>query len=204
MSTKGTIYLLFPSPRSTLFPALIKYLGLDVKISDRDDPSYKAAFPLNKAPAYLAADGWKLHEAMAILEYFISQKPKSCTYPFYGTNEREKAEVWQWVSFANSDCVNSLGAMLHGPPQIRAQSKITAWKCLDEFEDQLKKSPFLVGKNITLADIYSAILFAGGIEGGMFDKAFFKSHPASAKWFRKVADTDPILSPTLKGKAPKN
>lgn len=205
MSEKGTVYLLLPSPRSTLLPSLAKYLNLDIKVSNRDDPSYKAAFPLNKAPAYASADGWKLHEAMAILEYFISQKPKSCIYPFYGSSDREKAEVWQWVSFANSDCVIVVCNYLYAKTEdVKKAALAKVLKCADEFEVQLKKSPYLVGNKSTLADIFAAQWYIWVIQVKLFNKDFFQSHPATATWYRGIVDTDPIVSPDWKGFAPKN
>ncbi len=201
MSDSGTVYLLLPSPRSTLFPLLIKYLNLDIKVSDRNDPEYKAAFPLNKAPAFKSKDGWKLHEAMAILQYIVSLKPESCKYKFFGNDERDKAKVWQWVSFANSDCTGIIANYLfrsHTEEEKKAASAGVD-KAAKEFEDQLKQTKFLTGSEATLADIYCVGLFVWGLDK-MFDKEFFSKYPSIHRWFRALCDSDPIMSPTLKGK----
>ena len=201
MAESGAVYLLLPSPRSTLFPPLIKYLNLDIKISDRNDPEYKAAFPLNKAPAFKSKDGWKLHEAMAILQYIVSLKPESCKYKFYGNNEREKAKVWQWISFANSDCVSVVaGYFFHSTTEEEKKAAaVNVNKTASEFEDQLKQTKYLAGAECTLADIFCVNLFVWGLDK-LFDKEFFAKHPSIHRWLRDVCDRDPILSPTLKGK----
>lgn len=198
----GTIYLLNPSPRSIVFADLIKYLKLDVTISDRDDPEYKKSFPLNKAPAYLSSDGWKLHEAIAIFQYLLSTAPED-PYKFFGTSERETAEVWQWVSFTNSDFISAIGTYVFRSKtaEEKASAKAALIKIANEFETRLSKGSNLVGDEPTLADIYAAHMFNWLIHSA-FTKADLLKFPATAKWFRKVADTNPIASLSLKGAEP--
>ncbi|VEU23489.1 DEKNAAC104553 [Brettanomyces naardenensis] len=101
----GTCYLFVGSPRNTLFRDLAKFLRLNVTFKTNKDPHYLEAFPLHKAPVFESKDGWKLHEAICIADYFVSLKPADCTYNFFGHSERDRAIVVQWISFSFSDCV---------------------------------------------------------------------------------------------------
>lgn len=52
--------------RSVPPKAIIKHYGLDVKISDKEDPLYAKYFPLGKIPGFIGPKGLKLHEVIPI------------------------------------------------------------------------------------------------------------------------------------------
>lgn len=64
----GTLFVT-QHARSIAPRALAKHLNLDVKVSDWEDPAYKANFPLGKVPAFLGPKGFKLHEVIAVALY---------------------------------------------------------------------------------------------------------------------------------------
>ncbi|VEU20519.1 DEKNAAC101394 [Brettanomyces naardenensis] len=198
MSEEGTIYIYPGSPRSALLEPLVKYLNLDIEVLDKNDPNFLKAFPLHKAPSFLSKDGWKLHEVLAVLEYLVSLKPDD-KYKFFGEGKRERAQVFQWLSFTNTDFLTATGtyAFRSPTPEAKAAALVVVERNVDEFEQQLKKTPYLVGSQATLADLFAANFFAKA--RAPFDKAWFAKHPALEKWFKKIADTDPVLSPVLKG-----
>ncbi|QPG75633.1 hypothetical protein FOA43_002990 [Brettanomyces nanus] len=196
----GTIYLLINSPRSAIYPALIKYLGLNIAITDNRQPHFSEAFPLHKCPAFESKDGWKLHETLAIMEYFISLKPQ-CKYNFWGNSPRQKAKVWQWLSFTNTDCVASVARLVYGsstPESITANQAVVERNLL-EFDAQLCKTAYLTGSECTLADVFAAFLFAPFIDKS-FMKTFLLAHPITKKWLQNLFDNEKIVSPFLKDK----
>ncbi|VUG17521.1 DEBR0S2_09494g1_1 [Brettanomyces bruxellensis] len=203
MTDQGTCYLLLPSPRNSLLPDLAHYLGLNITFKDNKDPHYLETFPLHRAPSFESKDGFKLHEAMTILKYFISLRPVDCKYNFFGHSKREEAQVWQWVSFTNSDCIVALVDYLDKP--MTPEGKKAAWKWSEqnaqEFERQLERTPYLVGSEKTLADIYGVQLFIWGFQVCWY-KDWLAKYPAIEKWFRKIVDNDEIVSRTYKGFGP--
>lgn len=64
----GTLFVT-QQVRSVAPRALVKHFNLDVKLSDKEDPAYKANFPLAKVPAFLGPKGFKLHEIIAVTLY---------------------------------------------------------------------------------------------------------------------------------------
>lgn len=58
-----------PVTRTKVPDGLVKYYGLDVKISTTKDAAYEKAFPMGKFPAFIGEDGFKLTETIAISIY---------------------------------------------------------------------------------------------------------------------------------------
>lgn len=64
----GTLYT-SPRARGILPSALVNSLGLDITVEDASSEQFKSAFPLEKIPAYLGKDGYKLTESIAVNLY---------------------------------------------------------------------------------------------------------------------------------------
>lgn len=65
------LYIIEGSPRGQIVADLVKYLKLDVDIiTEREsDTTYKKNFPLNKIPAFIGKNGFKLSETVAVVYY---------------------------------------------------------------------------------------------------------------------------------------
>lgn len=67
----NTLYVGTYTPRGLIVKDLAKYLKLDVKIVEdkESDKKYAENFPLNKIPAFIGKNGFKLTETIAIAYY---------------------------------------------------------------------------------------------------------------------------------------
>lgn len=67
----STLYVGTYTPRGLIVKDLAKYLKLDVKIVEdkESDKKYVENFPLNKVPAFIGKNGFKLTETIAIAYY---------------------------------------------------------------------------------------------------------------------------------------
>lgn len=66
--SQGTLYVT-DQARAFAPKALVKYFNLDIAIENKEAPAYKAAFPLNKIPAFIGPKGFKLTEIIAVSVY---------------------------------------------------------------------------------------------------------------------------------------
>ncbi|ODV88072.1 hypothetical protein CANARDRAFT_193144 [[Candida] arabinofermentans NRRL YB-2248] len=204
--SQGTLYLNLASPRSSLFKDLVEYLKLDIKISDQSDPNFVANFPLKKVPTFIGPDNYILSEAVALLIYLISLAPSG--HNFYGKNIYEQGQVWKYTSFVNSEWISTLVNFIYPLVGNLPYDKDTvdqASKDLDTFanifEEQLKKTKYLVGDDVTLADLFAVQSVRWAFQYS-WDKKWASNHPVLYKWFRNVVDNDPVVSRSLKGFEP--
>lgn len=52
---------------------IIKALGLDVKVeSIRNNPEFEKLFPFKRVPSFVAPDGYRVNEAVAVIYYRMS------------------------------------------------------------------------------------------------------------------------------------
>lgn len=72
----NTLYVATFTPRALVTVGLAKFLKLDVEIvEDREsDERYTKSFPLNKVPAFIGKNGFKLTETIAIAYYCMFYK----------------------------------------------------------------------------------------------------------------------------------
>ncbi|KAG7847904.1 hypothetical protein KL941_002083 [Ogataea angusta] len=188
----GVIYCLPGSPRSSLFPQLIKYTGLDIEVKDPSAACFAENFPLKKCPAYEQNDGFKLTETLAILKYLVDQVPGK--YNWFGKTKQEEAKVWQWLSFVNSDYVSALcdwalpsfGVLPYDKQRIE-RGVASLDKLTSLLEDQLHKTKYLAGDEATLADIY-AIQAVKVCYGSLWEESWVKEHPAVARWVQQLKE----------------
>ncbi|KAG7698220.1 hypothetical protein KL930_001881 [Ogataea haglerorum] len=201
----GVIYCMPGSARSSLFPQLIKFIGLDVEVKGPSAPCFAENFPLKKCPAYREPDGFKLTEALAIVKYFADQAPEK--YNWFGKTKQEEAKVWQWLSFINSDYVNALCEWALPSFGMRPYDKekidngVAKLEQLTRLlEDQLQKTKYLVGDEATLADLY-AIQSVKICYGNLWEESWVKEHPAVARWVQLLKE-DPVVGEDLKDLKP--
>ncbi|KAG7881572.1 hypothetical protein KL905_000944 [Ogataea polymorpha] len=201
----GVIFCLPGSPRSSIFPQLIKYTGLDIEVKNPSDACFAENFPLKKCPAYKQNDGFKLTETLAILKYLVDQVPGK--YNWFGKTKQDEAKVWQWLSFINSEYVNALcdwalpafGIIPYDKDKIDRGLAVLE-KLTSLLEDQLQKTKYLVGDEATLADIY-AIQSVKVSYGNLWEESWVKEHPGIARWVEQMKK-DPVVGEDLKDLKP--
>ncbi len=166
----------FPrSPNTWKVRAVAAHLGIPLEFEDVDlskgashTPDYLALNPTGRTPTLVDGD-FKLWESTAIMQYLASQKPNS----LWPDDATTRADIMRWQSwslahFGKEGCEPLLFQRVVkqvfnlGPPDeaIIAQSL----ECFDRdatvLDAHLAKQPYLVGKEVTLADFsVAAILF---------------------------------------------
>jgi len=156
----GTLYTYPENFRA--YKALIaaQYSGAQVKIASdfvfgetNKSDAFLKKFPTGKVPAFETNNGQTITESNAIAFYVANEKLR-------GTSDVEKAQVWQWISFADSEILPSscawvfplLGIMPFNKNTVeRAKADISL--ALDVLNKHLLNNTFLVGERISLADI---------------------------------------------------
>ncbi|KAK0163482.1 hypothetical protein PV327_007157 [Microctonus hyperodae] len=160
----GTLYTYPENFRA--YKALIaaQYSGAQVKIADNfvfgetnKTEEFLKKFPLGKVPAFETKDGNRLTESNAIAYYVANEQLR-------GKNEVEKAEILQWLGFADSEILPAscawvfplLGIMPYNKQTIE-HAKEDVTKALSTLNIHLLSKTYLVGDRITLADISVAM-----------------------------------------------
>jgi len=149
---------------------VINELGLDVtllKVDHREhtvdgDVDYYDVNPLGYVPILELADGARLREGPAIVQYLADQKPEMGLAPPNGTLERYRLQ--EWLSFLTSEIhkgfIPLLYAGLAGKYVDTAKPRLEArygW-----IDKQLADRQFLLGDTFTVADAYLFALTGWG------------------------------------------
>ena len=192
------LYGFAPSPNTWKVRALAAHLGIALEYEHVDltkggsrTPAYLAINPTGRTPALVDGD-LKLWESNAILQYLASQKPNS----LWPDNARARADIMRWQSwqlahFSKEGCepllFNRLVKKLFnlGPPDEAAVAK--GLECFNRdmavLEAHLGRQPYLVGRDVTLADFaVAAPLFHA--QGADLPLA---PHKKVQEWFGRVA-----------------
>ena len=159
------LYAFPPSPNTWKVRAVASYVGvpLELEIVDLTKPrsaAYLAINPSGRTPT-LVDGNFTLTESNAIMQYIASQKPNS----LWPNDARARADImrwqcWQLAHWGGDACVplvfNRLVKKILnlGPPDVAAVAKATEAfnKEAALLEAHLSKQPYLVGKEVTLAD----------------------------------------------------
>ena len=185
-----------PSPNTWKVRAVAAHLGipLEMQLVDLTKPraqEYLALSPTGRTPTLVDGD-FRLTESNAILQYIASQKPNS----LWPNDPRTRADImrwqcWQLAHWGKEACepliVNRLVKKLLnlGPPDEAEVAKGTAafHKEAKLLDAQLAKGPYLVGKELTLADFAVAAPLFYIQQGGLPVEPYAKLRD----WFGRVS-----------------
>jgi len=160
----GTLYTYPDNFRA--YKALIaaKFSGAQVKI-DKDfvfgetnkSDAFLKKFPLGKVPAFETSDGKFLTESNAIAYYVANEQLR-------GKSDIERAQVIQWLSFADSEIIPPsctwvfplLGIIAYDKQTVENAKEDVA-KFMTSLNAHLLTRTYLVGERLTLADISVAM-----------------------------------------------
>ncbi len=121
--------------------------------------SFEQDTPTGKFPA-LEDDGMVLFESGAILEYLIEKYGKGRLAPPVGS--RDRGPYLQWVHFAEATAFPPIGDIARHTmflpeadriPQVAADGRVRAKNALDVLERALAGKQYLVGNELTGADV---------------------------------------------------
>jgi GSH-dependent disulfide-bond oxidoreductase len=133
---------------------------VDIGKGDQFTPEFLAISPNNKIPALTDSDGpdgkpISLFESGAMLIYLAGKTGK-----FLGKSDRERYDTLQWLMFQMGGIGPMLGQCHHfrnyAPEKIEyAINRYTneAKRLYGVLDRQLAKTPFVAGKNYTIADM---------------------------------------------------
>lgn len=176
------------------FKALIaaQYGGGNVKVAPgfvfgetNKTENFLKKFPLGKVPAFESADGKFITESNAIAYYVGNDQLR-------GTTELEKAQILQWLSFADSEILPAsctwvfptLGIMQYNKQateRAKEDTKIT----LDVLNKHLLSKTYLVGERVTLADI-GVVCTLLHLYQYVLDPNFRKPYQNANRWFTTI------------------
>ena len=147
---------------------------------------YLQKHPLGKVPTLETPEGC-IYESNAILRYLARKAGK-----FYGNTPAETANIDQWLEFLNSQINANNIRTIYGTLGYREVSKeqyeagkkdyIEVLKIVDA---QLKKTPFLAGNELTIADI----ALIGGIRLALrlfLDEKARTAIPHVVQWYERL------------------
>lgn len=162
-----------------------EWIEVDILASETNTYSFLKKNPNGKIPLLELDDGTYISESNAILNYLAFESALA------GNDRFTTAKILQWQFFEQYShepfiAVARFIAKYLGMPKNRKREyeakQVGGHKALKVMEEQLKETPYLVGSNITVADIslygYTHVAHEGG-----FDLA---EYPYIQKWLTRI------------------
>lgn len=148
-------------------------------------PEFLALNPNGKIPVVVFDDGRVLSESNAILSYFAEGSD------YLPQDNFLKAKVYQWLFFEQYSHEPYIAVARYiqvylGMPADRVEQYEAlhekGYKALDVMEQQLSKSNFLVGDNVTIAD-FALYAYTHVADDGGYD---LRGYPHIKRWLKAV------------------
>lgn len=163
------LYSFPPSPNVRKVNAVIAHLGIadvephfvNLAKGEHRQPEYLSVNPMGKLPALRDDDGLVLWESNAICQYLCERQGDSAFYP---RDARTRADIARWLFWDSSSWAQATEILTHEnvrKPMMQIGEPDPAQVSLGEdkfrplaklLDDHLADQPFLVGKQVTLAD----------------------------------------------------
>lgn len=163
-----------------------EWQSVDILNGETETPAFLAKNPNGKVPVLELEDGTCLWESNAILNYLADGSE------FLPTEPRLRTQVLQWQFFEQYShepyvAVARFIQFYLGLPQERLEEyrklQKRGYKALDVMEQQLARTPYLVGEHYSIADVtlyaYTHVAHQDG-----FDLA---GYPSIQAWLQRVA-----------------
>ena len=160
--------------------------SVDILKGETETPEFLAKNPNGKVPVLELEDGTCLWESNAILNFLADGSE------FLPTEPRLRTQVLQWQFFEQYShepyiAVARFIEFYLGLPAERLEEyrKLQArgYKALDVMEQQLGRTPYLVGEHYSIADVtlyaYTHVAHQGGFD--------LSAYPAITAWLARVA-----------------
>ena len=163
-----------------------QWQAVDILRGDTQTPEFLAKNPNGKVPVLELEDGTCLWESNAILNYLADGSE------FLPTEPRLRTQVLQWQFFEQYShepyvAVARFIQFYLGLPEARLEEyralQKRGYKALDVMEQQLARTPYLVGDCYSIADVtlyaYTHVAHQGGFD--------LSGYPAIRSWLQRVA-----------------
>lgn len=145
---------------------------------------YLSKFPTGKVPALERPNGFTLFECIPVAIYLAKQNPNTT---LLGSTLEEEATIIKWASFANSELLPLIMAWIKSPksPESLAAAEKNSDDMVDVVEKSLKEKKYLVGDQLTLADLFVVAAFTKGYQA-VLTKKWAATHPAIHEWYMRL------------------
>lgn len=170
----------------TLLGREYQWLPIDILKGETQTAEFLAKNPNGKIPVLELEDGTFLWESNAILNFLADSSA------FIPTEPRLRTQMLQWQFFEQYShepyvAVARFIELYQGLPEARRAEYENChkggYKAFKVMEQQLERTPYLVGEQVTLADIalyaYSHVANEGGFD--------LSAYPAINAWLARVA-----------------
>jgi len=163
-----------------------QWVSMDILKGETQSEEFLAKNPNGKIPVLELEDGTTLWESNAILNFLADASA------FLPGEPRLRTQVLQWQFFEQYShepyiAVARFIKVYQGLPEARRAeyeaTKKGGYKALEVMEQQLQRTPYLVGEQYSIADI-SLYAYTHVAEEGGFDLA---AYPAVRAWLERVA-----------------
>jgi len=174
-----------------------KYVGVEIKTPSFEfgvfnkTPEFLAKNPNGKVPV-LDTENGSIYESNAIARYVARLRPDA---GLLGASFYENALVDQWIDFSTNElepargvwAYTIMGALPSQNPKPLQEAKKDVEKALSILDAHFLHNTFLVGNQVTLADI---AVFCALMEGytKLFSPALQKKFANVLRWFNTVAN----------------
>jgi glutathione S-transferase len=193
------LYVFPPSPRSFKVLAAASYLDVeyercvvDLQKGEQRRPDYAGINPNRKVPA-LEENGFQLWESNAILQYLAAKRPDSGLLP---ADPERRAKVAQWqfwdlaqwepacVTLVFEGYIKGLFGMGEPDPDEIERGLESFGGVAPVLDEQLGKSRFLAGPELTIADFSVGALLNLSEEIGLP----VDDYPAIRRWHEALKE----------------
>jgi glutathione S-transferase len=163
-----------------------EWIAMDILKGETQSEAFLAKNPNGKIPVLELEDGTCLWESNAILNFLADGSE------FLPGEPRLRTQVLQWQFFEQYShepyvAVARFIQLYQGLPEARRaeyeECHVRGRKALKVMEQQLQRTPYLVGEHFSIADIALYAYTHVADEGG-FD---LSGYPAIARWLQRVA-----------------
>ena len=163
-----------------------EWIDIDILKGDTQTPEFLAKNPNGKVPVLELEDGTCLWESNAILNFLADGSE------FLPTEPRLRTQVLQWQFFEQYShepyiAVARFIQLYLGLPEERLEEyrklQKRGYKALDVMEQQLARTPYLVGDHYSIADV-TLYAYTHVADQGGFD---LSGYPGIQAWLQRVA-----------------
>ncbi|XP_076273118.1 elongation factor 1-gamma [Rhynchophorus ferrugineus] len=193
----GTLYTYPDNFRAAKALIAAQYSKADVKVASNfvfgetnNTKEFRQKFPGGKVPAFEGTDGKLLQDSNAIAYYVANQQLR-------GQNEFDKAQILQWIGFAEGEVLPAgcawvfpiLGIIPNIPSAQEAfkRAKEDMKSALNILNSHLLTRTYLVGERISLADIVVACNLLNPYKF-VLDPDYRKPFGNVNRWFQTVVN----------------
>ena len=199
------------NPRTRIVRIVAEAEGIPLQLCEvvpRDGigkADYIKKFPLarGKIPGLEGPKGLKLTETVAIASYLASVRER-CSL-FGDGSEKQRGQVVMWMSWANQELLPTLALWFlplipftRDPVKSSAtamekgrQASLELLDALESYLETKENCTFLVGDQVTLADILVMIVVSRGLQW-VLDEAWRRKNPNIMRHFQAVERWPPV------------